>query len=74
MPQQQIERAKIILLVIAGKQDIDIAAVSEAAVRREWRAFGLKPIVCKPSKLSRDPKRTTLDRCRSYLVATLKNL
>jgi hypothetical protein len=55
LPQRQIERAKIILLVIAGKQDIDIAAVSEATVRREWRAFGLKPIVCKPSNSAATP-------------------
>lgn len=123
LPQRQVERAKIILLAAAGKQDIEIAAalsidrqkaarcrrrflrsgmaglakdasrpgrprridaeeivrittqqtpahathwstrslaqvagVSEASVRRVWRAFGLKPHRLETFKLSHDPQ------------------
>lgn len=123
LPQRQVERAKIILLAAAGKQDIEIAAalsidrqkaarcrrrflrsgmaglakdasrpgrprridaeeivrittqqtpahathwstrslaqvagVSEATVRRVWRAFGLKPHRLETFKLSHDPQ------------------
>ncbi|MGB9120335.1 MAG: IS630 family transposase [Candidatus Angelobacter sp.] len=123
LPQRQVERAKIILLAAAGKQDIEIAAalridrqkaarcrrrflrsgmaglakdgsrpgrprridaeeivrittqqtpahathwstrslaqvagVSEATVRRVWRAFGLKPHRVESFKLSHDPQ------------------
>ena len=38
LPQRQVERAKIILLAAAGKQDIEIAAALRMIVRRPHAA------------------------------------